>query len=82
MSRPVVQEDGSCQFNLEQPFQKCQTGSGKVTFAPFAMESTIVTEFQLICEDSWLVRTLPCRISTIQVLINFEKWVLHLQLIG
>ena len=56
MSRPVVQEDGSCQFNLEQPFQKCQTGTGKVTFAPFAMESTIVTEFQLICDDSWLVR--------------------------
>ena len=61
MSRPVVQEDGSCQFNLEQPFQKCQTGTGKVTFAPFAMESTIVTEFQLICDDSWLVRITALR---------------------
>lgn len=59
MARPVaVQADGTCHFDMSRPFQKCHPDNemgGRVEYGKFAMDSTIVTDFNLICDDAYKV---------------------------
>ena len=59
-SRPLTDSnDTTCQFDMSQPLQKCTLNNSgvMVEYGPSAMDTSIVTEFDLICDDAYKVNS-------------------------
>ena len=57
-------------FNLDAPPIKCDVTKSTVIHAEFAMQSSIVTEFGLFCDEEYKVISIPYKTLTLKLIFK------------